>query len=236
MPPISTTPRWTFSTARSRCCRYRAHLPTRTFRRVMRRSESRASGGTIYVTYALQDAERTDDVPGMGHGFVDAYDTAGNLLRRVASRGTLSSPWGLVLAPADFGKFGDSLLIGNFGDGRIHAYDPGTSRGNGESRYRGMLHSDAGPPLEIEGLWALGFGNGAAAGPTGTLFFTAGLLRRGARLVRIARAGLTAGPQVASPRSAMSARAAPALLSTPRGCGRAASRGTAPRRPGRTSA
>src|SRR2546425_6315869 len=77
-------------------------------------------GGTIYVTYALQDADKHDDVPGEGHGFVNAFDTAGNLIRRVASKGQLDSPWGLALAPADFGSFSGDLLVGNFGNGRIH--------------------------------------------------------------------------------------------------------------------
>src|SRR3989442_10047722 len=81
-------------------------------------------GGTIYVTYALQDADKHDDVPGEGHGFVNAFDTAGNLLRRVASKGLLNSPWGLALAPGDFGFFSGDLLVGNFGNGRIHAFDP----------------------------------------------------------------------------------------------------------------
>jgi uncharacterized protein (TIGR03118 family) len=130
--------------------------------------------GVIYVTYALQDADAEDDVRGMGHGFVDAFDTAGNLMGRVASKGTLDSPWGIALAPDDFGKFAGDLLIGNFGDGRIHAYDPAELRGNGEFKYRGMLHSADGPPLAIDGLWALSFGNNAAAGPASTLFFTAG--------------------------------------------------------------
>jgi uncharacterized protein (TIGR03118 family) len=130
--------------------------------------------GVLFVTYALQDADRHDDVPGMGHGFVDAYDTAGHLLARVASRGTLNSPWGLALAPESFGTFGGDLLIGNFGDGHIHAYDLRHARGNGEAIFRGMLHAASGAPLVIDGLWALSFGNGAAAGPTDRLFFTAG--------------------------------------------------------------
>jgi uncharacterized protein (TIGR03118 family) len=130
--------------------------------------------GVIFVTYALQDADAHDDVPGMGHGFINAFDTEGHFLGRVASRGTLNSPWGLALAPADFGKFGDDLLVGNFGDGRIHAYDLADTRGNGEFKHRGVLHSAGGPPLAIDGLWGLSFGNGATAGPMTTLFFTAG--------------------------------------------------------------
>ena len=131
-------------------------------------------GGTIYVTYALQDEDKEDDVPGMGHGFVNAFDTSGSLIRRVASRGTLNSPWGLALSPADFGTFSNDLLVGNFGDGRIHAYDPTDILDNGQYNHLGMLHSASGPPLKIEGLWALRFGNGGGAGPTNTLFFTAG--------------------------------------------------------------
>ena len=134
----------------------------------------RALGGVIYVTYALQDADKHDDVAGLGHGFVNAFDTDGHLLRRVASRGRLNSPWGLALAPADFGQFGGNLLIGNFGDGHINAFDSEHFEGNGELRERGQLHAADGPPIAIDGLWALAFGNNAAAGPTNALFFTAG--------------------------------------------------------------
>ena len=131
-------------------------------------------GGTIYVTYALQDADQEDDVAGVGHGFVDAFDTQGNLLRRVASRGRLNSPWGLAVAPSDFGEFSGNLLIGNFGDGHINAFDLGRFEGTGELLQRGQLHASGGQPLTIDGLWAIAFGNGAAAGPTNALFFTAG--------------------------------------------------------------
>jgi len=132
-------------------------------------------GGTIYVTYALQDADKHDDVPGEGHGFVNAFDTAGNLIRRVASKGQLDSPWGLALAPADFGSFSGDLLVGNFGNGRIHAFDPVKLNGQGEFQHRGPLHAADGPPIAIDGLWALAFGSGSpASGPTNTLFFTAG--------------------------------------------------------------
>lgn len=131
-------------------------------------------GGTLYVTYALQDSDAHDDVAGPGNGYVDAYDTAGNLLRRIASRGPLDSPWGLALAPSDFGAFSGMLLIGNFGNGRVNAYDLGASTPDGEAVFVGPLHSASGPPLKIDGLWSLQFGNGAAAGPKTTLFFTAG--------------------------------------------------------------
>jgi uncharacterized protein (TIGR03118 family) len=80
----------------------------------------------VIVTYALQDEDAEDDVKGAGHGFVDAYDTDGKLLFRIASRGKLDSPWGLAIAPKNFGKHGGELLIGNFGNGRINAYDLGS--------------------------------------------------------------------------------------------------------------
>jgi uncharacterized protein (TIGR03118 family) len=132
-------------------------------------------GGVIYVTYALQDADKHDDVAGEGHGFVNAFDTAGKLIRRVASKGQLNSPWGLALAPADFGQFSHDLLVGNFGNGRLHAFDPAKLTGQGEFQHRGPLHSADGRPIEIDGLWALSFGKGAPNnGPTSTLFFTAG--------------------------------------------------------------
>ena len=126
-------------------------------------------GGTLYVTYALQDEDKEDDVAGPGNGFVDAFDTSGNFITRVASNGELNSPWGLALAPAGFGRFSGDLLVGNFGDGRIHAFDPETFEAVG------LLHSAGGRPIQIDGLWALQFGHGSSAnGMTTTLFFTAG--------------------------------------------------------------
>jgi uncharacterized protein (TIGR03118 family) len=131
-----------------------------------------AINGDIFVTYAKQDADQHDDVAGQGNGFVDEFDTNGNLLARVASRGQLNSPWGLALAPSDFGRFGGALLVGNFGDGRINAF---TTRGSGTFEQAGPLRTANGQRIEIDGLWSLQFGHGAALnGPTDTLFFTAG--------------------------------------------------------------
>jgi uncharacterized protein (TIGR03118 family) len=131
--------------------------------------------GTIYVTYALQDEDKEDDVAGEGNGYVDAYDTFGNLIRRVASAGELNSPWGLALAPDGFGRFSGDLLVGNFGDGRIHAFDPNQLTSDGEFEAVGQLHSAQGKPIVIDGLWALQFGhNSTANGSSTTLFFTAG--------------------------------------------------------------
>jgi uncharacterized protein (TIGR03118 family) len=124
--------------------------------------------GELYVSYAKQDAARHDDVAGVGNGFVDVYDTSGHLLRRLISRGDLNSPWGLVLAPASFAAFAGDLLVGNFGDGAIHAYDPVTGAEKGQ-----LMNTD-GNPILINGLWALRFGNGTSA-TDGTLAFTAGI-------------------------------------------------------------
>lgn len=125
--------------------------------------------GNIVVTYAKQDADKHDDVAGAGNGFVRIFDASGNLLRKLQRSPLLNSPWGVELAPAGFGKFAGDLLIGQFGSGAIVAYD----LTNG--RVRGVLTDDSLLPIRIDGLWALRFGNGGNGGPTGTLFFTAGL-------------------------------------------------------------
>ena len=125
--------------------------------------------GQLYVTFAEQGEDKKDDVAGRGHGFVDVFDTTGHLLRRFVSRGRLNSPWGLALAPADFGKFSGALLIGNFGDGRINAYDPVSGR------FLGNLRNQHGQALSIDGLWTITFGNGGFAGSPNELFFTAGI-------------------------------------------------------------
>src|SRR5262245_16929236 len=124
--------------------------------------------GNLYVTYAKQDDTKTDDVPGAGLGFVNVFDANGKLIRRVASRGKLNAPWGLTLAPANFGRFSDRLLVGNFGDGAILAFDPHSGE------FVGRLRKADGRLLKIDGLWALMFGNGFQSQPTSTLFFTAG--------------------------------------------------------------
>ena len=126
-------------------------------------------GGNLYVTFAKRDATKHDDVAGPGHGFVDVFDTKGNLISRLISRGSLNSPWGLALAPANFGQFSNDLLVGNFGDGHINAFDPDTGA------FRGQLRDQYKNSITIDGLWSLQFGNGAAAGATNELFFTAGI-------------------------------------------------------------
>ncbi len=131
-------------------------------------------GGTLYVTYAMQDANAEDEIAGPGLGYVSAFDTDGNFLGRVASGGTLNAPWGLAWAPSSgFGKFSGDLLVGNFGDGRINAYAPTA----GGLEARGHLKTPDHHPLVIDGLWGIGFGNGnttTGSGPTTTLYFAAG--------------------------------------------------------------
>lgn len=124
--------------------------------------------GMLYVTFALQDEAKHDDVAGPAHGFVDIFDTSGNRVKRLISHGELNSPWGLALAPWNFGKFSGDLLVGNFGNGHINAYDPNTGAA------RGHLLWPSGHTLTIPGLWGLAFGNGGPSGPTNTLLFTAG--------------------------------------------------------------
>jgi uncharacterized protein (TIGR03118 family) len=128
-------------------------------------------GDRVFVTYGKQDADAEDEVAGQGKGFVDAYDTAGNLLGRVAQHGQLNAPWGLAVAPDSFGPFAGDLLVGNFGDGEINAY---AELGNGHFEHRGELRDPSGKSLSIDGLWALEVGQGGNNGPAGTLFFTAG--------------------------------------------------------------
>jgi uncharacterized protein (TIGR03118 family) len=126
-------------------------------------------GGELYVTYALQNGEKHDDLAGAGHGFVDVYNTSGHLLRRLVARGRLDSPWGMVVAPRGFGAGGGDLLVGNFGNGRITIYD----RHSGA--FRGQLTDTTGHALVNSGLWGLTFGDGSRAAPRTTLYFTAGI-------------------------------------------------------------
>jgi uncharacterized protein (TIGR03118 family) len=123
--------------------------------------------GSLYVTYAMQDDMKHDDVAGPGNGFVNIFDTNGNLMRRFATDGALDSPWGVVLTPAGFGGFGNTILVGNFGNGMINAFDPASGK------FLGRL-SDGHNAITIDGLWGLSFGNGGNAGDANTLFFTAG--------------------------------------------------------------
>jgi uncharacterized protein (TIGR03118 family) len=134
-----------------------------------------AAGGSIFVTYALTDAKKEDDVAKPGKGYVDQFTPDGVLVGRVAKQGgihaPLNAPWGLAMAPATgFGAFSGDLLVANFGDGRISVYE---QRGS-KWVYRGQLRKGDGTIIVQDGLWAIAFGNGAAAGPTTSLYFAAG--------------------------------------------------------------
>jgi uncharacterized protein (TIGR03118 family) len=124
-------------------------------------------GKRVFVAYAKQDSARMDDVAGAGHGFIDTFSTHGVLLHRFASRGNLNSPWGLALAPKKFGSFSSDLLVGNFGDGRIHVFNPT----NGHEI--ATLRRGNGKPIVIDGLWGLLVGNSAAGGAN-AVWFSAG--------------------------------------------------------------
>lgn len=126
-----------------------------------------ALGDDVYVTYAQQDAAKQFDVPGAGHGFVDEFTSYGTLVKRIASRGDLDSPWGLVIAPASFGRFSGDLLVGNFGNGTIHAFDPASGH------FAGTLTDTRGRTLRIDKLWGLITGDAVAGGPD-SIWFSAG--------------------------------------------------------------
>jgi uncharacterized protein (TIGR03118 family) len=128
-----------------------------------------AIGGRILVSYAKFAPGETDETHGPGLGFVDAYTRNGQLVRRLVRHGSLNAPWGMVQAPASgFGRFSGALLVGNFGDGRINAYDMRTGQP------LGRLHRPDGRVLSIDGLWGLRFGNGITGSPT-DLLFSAGI-------------------------------------------------------------
>jgi uncharacterized protein (TIGR03118 family) len=130
-------------------------------------------GTDVFVAYAQQD---TKDAPaafnendGPGLGFVDEFDTNGNFIKRFDNvGGHLNAPWGIAMAPSNFGSYGNDLLVGNFGDGTISVYDP--TSGN----YLGKLINGSGAVITIPGLWGIAFGNGADSQPTNTLFFASG--------------------------------------------------------------
>jgi uncharacterized protein (TIGR03118 family) len=125
--------------------------------------------GNVYVSYALQNSSKHDDVPGAGHGFIDIYNANGVLQQRLVSQGPLNSPWGMTLAPSNFGAFSNDLLVGNFGDGTINAFNPTTGAS------LGPLVDATNAPITINGLWGIAFGNNATAGSANTLFFASGL-------------------------------------------------------------
>ncbi|MEX3636400.1 TIGR03118 family protein [Paraburkholderia sp. BR14320] len=127
-----------------------------------------AIGSNLFVTYAMQDAAKHDDVAGAGLGMVDVYDTAGNLKQRFATGGPLNAPWGIAQAPASFGSMSGAIIIGNFGDGMINAFNAST----GQSM--GPISGPNNSPIVEHGVWGIGFGNDLSNQPSSTLFFAAG--------------------------------------------------------------
>jgi uncharacterized protein (TIGR03118 family) len=122
----------------------------------------------VYVTYAKQDASGKNAVFGAGNGYLAVFDQNGNLVRNLILQTALNAPWGLAMAPATFVPFGNDLLVGNLGDGKINAFDPATGA------LLGTLNDPTGAPIVLEGLWSIAFGSGAQKEDVGTLYFTAG--------------------------------------------------------------
>jgi uncharacterized protein (TIGR03118 family) len=128
-----------------------------------------ALGGLIYVAYAKQDASASNAVAGAGLGIVDVFDTAGNLMQRlIPAGGALNAPWGMAMAPANFGPLSNALLVANSGDGKINAFSPTTGA------FLGTLSMAGGSPVVADGLKGIAFGNDRNSQPSNTLFFTAG--------------------------------------------------------------
>ncbi len=127
-----------------------------------------AIGNTLYVTFAENTGSK-DEAHGPGLGYVDAFDLNGNFVKRIGTQGALNAPWGLALAPSNFGAFSNDLLVGNFGDGTINVFDPSSGT------MVGTLKDIHGNPIMNQGLWGLSFGNGSAGTSLDTLYFTAGI-------------------------------------------------------------
>ena len=130
-----------------------------------------AVGDRLFVTFAKQNPPSADEMAGQGLGYVDEFGLDGTFVARVATRGLLNAPWGVAMAPSDFGRFSGCLLVGNFGDGHINAY---AQNPKGVWTPQGTLRTGQGKPLFVDGLWGIGFGNGNASGPATTLYFAAG--------------------------------------------------------------
>jgi len=128
-------------------------------------------GGNIYVTYAQVNSETGHETVGAGLGYVDVFDNNGNLISEAIAQGSLNAPWGMALAPSGFGPFAGDLLVGNFGDGTINAYDPTAFT------FKGTLEDSTGTPITNVGLWEIVFGtsNTGGTGDPNTLYMAAGL-------------------------------------------------------------
>lgn len=128
-----------------------------------------ALAGNLYVSYALQNTSKTFPVAGAGDGYVDVYTPAGVLTARLISGGPLNAPWGMAMAPANFGAYAGDLLVGNFGDGTVSAFNPTTGA------FVATLADVYGATIVIPNLWALQVGNGGSGGDANAVYFTAGI-------------------------------------------------------------
>lgn len=127
-----------------------------------------AIGGRIYVAYAQRAAGSTEETKGANLGIVDVFDASGAFMKRLVTGNGLNAPWGLAMAPANFGGASNLLLVANFGDGKINAYNADTGA------FAGVLSKADHTPIVIDGLWGIAFGNGINNQPVNTLFYTAG--------------------------------------------------------------
>jgi uncharacterized protein (TIGR03118 family) len=125
--------------------------------------------GTLYVTYAQQNPQKNASVGGAGNGYVAMFSLGGNLISNLIAQGPLNSPWGMAIAPPSFGPFAGALMVGNFSDGSINAFNATTGT------FLGALNDTTGKPIAIPGLWSLSFGSGADSEDPGTLYITAGI-------------------------------------------------------------
>jgi uncharacterized protein (TIGR03118 family) len=128
-------------------------------------------GGDLYVTYAVQDSEKHDELDGAGLGYVDVYSSTGLLLRRLQHGTWLNAPWGIAMASGDFGIYSHDLLVGQFGSGNIAVYDPVTGA------FKGLLNTRTGAAITVPGLWGISFASGTVSGSSFSLYFTAGPAR-----------------------------------------------------------
>jgi uncharacterized protein (TIGR03118 family) len=128
-----------------------------------------ASGTNVLVAYAKQDADKMDDVAGVGNGYINVFDKTGTFVRRLVTGGSLNSPWAMAMVPNGFSTIGGDLMVGNFGDGRINVFDATTGASIGR-----LTDATGTTALQIEGLWALTFGADLPGEAHTQIFFTAG--------------------------------------------------------------
>jgi uncharacterized protein (TIGR03118 family) len=124
--------------------------------------------GKVYVTYAKKEIDEDEELLGAGLGWLSVFDTNGILLSSLIKHGRLNAPWGMAIAPANFGLFSNALLVANFGDGRINAFDVDTGQ------YLGTLRRQTGSPIHVTGMWGIAFGTGTGSSPSNVLYFVAG--------------------------------------------------------------